>query len=89
MINNILINTVVPVLFVYGHYHDEKKYKKRALDWLENIKAETNSIITGFNYISITSKSAYDSQALLELKREYCDRKKCLDCAVGNAILKA
>ena len=88
MINTLIINTVVPVLFAYGHLHNEEQYKNRALHWLEQITAEKNSITTGFTEIGIANKNAYDSQALIELKSRYCDAKKCLDCPVGNALLK-
>ena len=77
------------VLFAYGNYHDEQKYKDKALKWLEEISAESNSITKGFQLLEIENKNAFDSQALIEMKNEYCNEKRCLDCAVGNAILKA
>ena len=89
MIDNIIINTVCPVLFAYGNYHNEQNYKQKALNWLEEISAESNSITIGFKKLSIENKSAYDSQALIELKNEYCSRKRCLDCSVGNFLLKS
>lgn len=88
MIDNIIINTICPVLFAYGNYQDENKYKSKALKWLEEISAESNSITKGFQQLGIENKNAFDSQALIELKNEYCNKKKCLDCAAGNAILK-
>lgn len=88
MIDNIIINTVAPVLFAYGSYHDEQKYKEKALKWLEQTAAESNSITKGFQQLGIENKNAFDSQALIELKNEYCNKKRCLDCGVGNAILK-
>ena len=89
MTNNIIINTVCPVLFAYGNYHKEEKYKLKALKWLEETAAESNSIIKGFEALGIEHENAYDSQALLELKSEYCNKKRCLDCSVGNYLLKA
>ncbi len=89
MIDNIIINTVVPVLFAYGTYHDENKYKDKALKWLEKTASETNSITKGFQQLGIENKNAFDSQTLIELKNEYCNKKRCLDCGVGNAILKS
>ena len=89
MIDNIIINTICPVLFAYGNYHDENKYKDKALKWLEETAAESNSITKGFQQLEVENKTAFDSQALIELKNEYCNKKRCLDCAVGNAILKA
>jgi len=89
MVDNIIINTVAPVLFAYGTYHDENKYKEKAMKWLEKTAAESNNITKGFQKLGIENKSAFDSQALIELKNEYCSKKRCLDCGVGNAILKA
>ena len=88
MIDNIIINTVAPVLFAYGNYHNENKYKDRALQCLEETAAEKNLITKGFRQLNIENKNAWDSQALIELKNEYCTKKRCLECSVGNAILK-
>jgi len=89
MVDNILINTVCTVLFAYGHFNKEQKFKDRALQWLEEIAAESNSITKGFEQTGLKNKNAHDSQALIELKNEYCSKKRCLDCAVGNALLKS
>ncbi len=89
MINNILINSVCPVLFAWGNYHQDDKYKNKTLKWLEEISPEKNIITKGFQQLGIENKNACDSQALIELKNEYCVKKRCLDCAVGNAILKS
>ena len=88
MIENILINTVIPVLFAYGHYHHENMYKDKALQWLEDITAEKNSITGGFTVLQVENKTAFDSQALIQLKNEYCNKKRCLDCSVGNKLIR-
>lgn len=88
MIDNIIINTVAPVLFAYGSYHNEQQYKDKALLWLEGTAPEANSITKGFAGLGIENKNAFDSQALIELKNEYCSEKRCLECGVGNALLK-
>ena len=88
MIHNIMINTIAPMLFAYGTYHHEEKYRQKALRWLEETPAENNSITKGFQQLTIENKTAFDSQALIELKNEYCNKKRCLDCSIGNAILK-
>lgn len=87
-IDNIIINTVVPVLFAYGLRQKEERHKNKALRWLEEVEGEENSITKGFAALGVKSRTAYDSQALIELRNEYCTRKKCLQCSVGNAILK-
>ena len=88
MVSNIIINTIVPVLFAYGHYYGNNDYKQKALQWLEEIDAEINTVTKGFLHLDVSCKSAFDSQALLELKTNYCDKKKCLDCGIGNLLLK-
>ncbi len=87
MISNIFINTVIPILFAYGHYQKENLYKDKALKWLEEITAEKNTITEGFASLQLQNKTAFDSQAFIQLKNEYCDKKRCLDCAVGNKLL--
>jgi Protein of unknown function (DUF2851) len=88
MINSIIINTIVPILFAYGHHHKENGYKERAMSWLEQIAAEKNNITNGFTVLGIGNKNGFDSQALIQLKNEYCDQKRCLECAVGNKLLR-
>lgn len=84
----IIINAVVPVLFAYGLHHNEENCKAKALRWLEEISPEVNSITKEFTALGLYNRSAYDSQALLELKNEYCCKKKCLDCSVGAGLLR-
>ncbi len=88
MINNIIINTVIPVLFAYGIHHDEKAYSQKAISWLEDTSAEKNTITKGFEGLNFLNRNAFDSQALIQLKNEYCNKKLCLHCAIGNSLLK-
>jgi hypothetical protein len=88
MIDTLIINTVIPILFAYGLLHNEEQYKNRALNWLDELEPELNAITNSYTELGLVNKSAFDSQALLELKGHYCDAKKCLDCAMGNALLK-
>jgi hypothetical protein len=89
MIHNIMINTVVPMLYAYGHFNSNEIYKMKALQWMEHIPAEVNSITEKFEKTGISNQHAFDSQALLHLKNEYCDKMRCLQCAIGNKILQA
>ena len=86
-IQNIIVNTVVPFLFAYGISRSSEEHQQRALQFLEEIPSEENIIISKWNDINIKSRSAYSSQALLQLKNEYCDLKKCLTCSIGNKII--
>jgi hypothetical protein len=88
MIDNIIINTIIPVLFAYGIYHKEEKYKNRAILWLYELSAEVNSITKGFASFGLSNQSAFDSQSFIELKTQYCDSRRCLQCSIGNALLK-
>lgn len=84
----LIINTVAPALYAYGRYHNEEKYEHRALELLEQIKAENNYILRQWQACGIKVDTASDSQALIQLKREYCDKKDCLRCRFGYEYLK-
>lgn len=86
--NGLMINTVVPVLFAYGLYHNSENHKDKAMRWLEELPAEWNGVTKEFSSMGIANNSAYDSQSLLELKNEYCTERRCLDCSVGNYLLR-
>ncbi len=88
MTENIVINTVVPILFAYGSFHKEDLIKEKALRYLELLLPEKNIITKQWKNFGVTNKNALDSQALIELKNNYCDTRRCLECAVGNAVLK-
>lgn len=86
-LNTILINTVVPILFAYGKKNDLEKYCDRAIAILESIKPERNSIVSAFKNAGVIPKNAFDTQAMIQLKKEYCDKRKCLYCKIGYKIL--
>ena len=88
MWETLLINAIIPLLFAYGVYTGDEKIKEKAISWLDKIPAEKNSVIAPFTNSNISIEKAYDSQALLQLKKEYCNAKRCLECSIGNAILK-
>jgi hypothetical protein len=84
----ILINVVIPMLFAYGQKNKRDEYCERALRFLETIPPEKNQIITTYCQAGIQVHNAGDSQALIQLKKEYCDKKKCLYCRIGFGLLK-
>lgn len=88
-VDNVIINTIVPVVFSYGAFHKEDNYKSKAVRWLEELEPEVNFISKGFTSLGLRNKSAFDSQAFIELKTEYCDHKSCLRCAVGNTVFQS
>ncbi|MDX1911055.1 MAG: DUF2851 family protein [Saprospiraceae bacterium] len=84
----LFINTVVPFLFHYGKTKQADIYQKRALALLESLPGENNALLDGWAALGVPSKHAYQTQALIQLKTRYCDAKRCLECAIGHAILK-
>jgi len=83
----LMINTVIPLLFIYGKEKGENQFCNRAMSWLEELKPEKNSITKTMHSIGFELENAKDSQALLELKTNYCDSKQCLQCRIGYAIM--
>lgn len=87
-IDGLLINCVVPILFLYGKRNDSQELKDKACSILEKVAAEKNSITRKWKECGVEVKSAYDSQALLQLKVNYCDSWNCLQCEFGNRIIR-
>ena len=87
-INNIIINTIVPVLFAYGMYNKKEEIKEKSIQWLSETKPEVNHLTKVWKDFGVKANTAFDSQALIELTNNYCHKRRCLDCAVGNRILK-
>ena len=83
----LLINTIIPLKFVFEKQRGIVN-EVSILQILYQIPPEKNSIISKFEELGISSQSAFDTQALLELKNSYCASKGCLGCAIGNRILK-
>lgn len=88
MVNNLLINTIIPLLFVYAAEHNQPQVQQKALEWLRQLPKENNRITRLWQNTQVPNNNALDSQALLYLKKQYCDVKRCLECAAGNALLK-
>jgi hypothetical protein len=87
-IDILLLNTFALFLFSYGNHHQQQHYIDRGLKLLESLPGEQNNIIADFDSLGVKAGTAFESQALLELKNYYCNYKKCLQCSVGNKILK-
>ena len=88
LIDLIIINVVSPMLFLYGRSTGNYNYCDRAIRHLEGIKAEKNKITTGYRSAGIKAQNAAESQALIQLKTKYCNKKNCLSCSIGNTIVK-
>lgn len=85
-IDLLVINTIIPLKFCYAREHG-KDSTEEILKLASEIPSEENSIVKKFNSLKKVSKNAHQSQALLQLKNEYCDKNKCLQCAIGNKII--
>ena len=86
-IDIILINTVVPLLYAYGELTGNYEMTDKAIKLLEDLRAESNSIVSHFVAYGIDCPDALTSQALVQLKREYCDARKCIYCKIGHHLL--
>lgn len=86
-IDIILINTVAPLLYAYGELTGNYEMTDKAIKLLEDLRAESNSIVLHFVAYGIDCPDALTSQALVQLKREYCDARKCIYCKIGHHLL--
>ena len=87
-LNLLIINTAIPMLFAMGRHRQKEELCDRAIDLLEQLKPENNYIIRLWQQCGLPVQSAGDSQALIQLKKEYCDRRDCLRCRFGYEYLK-
>lgn len=85
-VQHLLINAVIPLLYLYGKHMGLEIYRQRALQFLQELPAEQNRVIRGWEE-HVEVRSGWDSQALLQLKQYYCDEKRCLECGIGRQLL--
>ncbi len=85
----LLINVVIPMIFVYGRTHNDRRLCDRALDLLAEIDPEKNSVIRDWNEAGVIPESAFHTQALLQLTDEYCRKRRCLDCRIGSSLISS
>jgi hypothetical protein len=83
----ILVNVLVPFLFLYGDRNNKPELKERALKILEELPSENNTILRHWASAGISSFNALESQALIHLHHEYCETKKCLECSIGQKLI--
>lgn len=84
----IMINTIAPFVFVYGMHTGREDLAERAILWLNQIEAENNSIVKAWVKSGVRATNAAHSQALLTLRDSYCKEYRCLDCAIGNELVR-
>lgn len=88
-IDLMMINTIIPFIFLYGKKMGLPAYADRALHLMEQIKAENNHLIRAWIDRGLSPQNACQSQGLLQLYKHYCTQKRCLECAIGTAIITA
>lgn len=86
--STLVINTIVPLLAAYADHRGRPAFLDRAISLLEQLPAEKNHLTGGWNAIGLGLKTAFDSQAAIELHNEFCAVKKCLSCQIGAGLLK-
>lgn len=84
----LIINVFAPIIFAYGRFLNDEKYIENAIDLLYKIEAEQNTKTHVFNHANLPQISAFDTQAMIELHDCYCTQKRCLECGIGNKILR-
>lgn len=85
----VLINLVAPFYYAYGSITGDVDIAEQGIDLLNSLNSEKNSIITLWSRHGLKPVNAFDSQALLQLRREYCDRSRCLECRFGHYLLRS
>jgi hypothetical protein len=87
-IQRMLINVVVPFLFAWGRRQADDKWCDKAMTLLETLPPEKNHITAGWAQTGIKAENAFYAQALIQLKTDYCDKRRCLQCSIGTNLLK-
>jgi hypothetical protein len=86
-IDILLINTIIPFIFYYGKRNENESLQENALKLLEQIPKEENKITSEWENLGIKIENAFDSQAVIQLKNNYCEKKDCLRCRIGHKVL--
>lgn len=89
MQQNLMINVVIPLLYAHGLHYEQDIYKEKSIEWLLALPKEKNAVSRHWEELGVSHLNAFDSQALLHLKKHYCEERRCLQCAIGNAILNS
>lgn len=84
----LILNVLIPYVYVYGKDNAREIYCTKAMHWLHHLPAESNHILSDWKKLGAPIEHAADSQALLHLKTTYCDHKACLHCSIGYQVMK-
>jgi hypothetical protein len=83
----VVINVLVPFLFLYGDRHNKQELKDRALKIMEELPPENNTILRHWSTAGLQAVNALESQSLIHLHHEYCEPKRCLECTIGQKLV--
>lgn len=86
-IDNLLINVVSPLCFMYGKKIHDDRFVDQAIHILSKLKPEKNNIVTGWKNLGVEATDALSTQALIQLKTNYCTKNRCLQCSIGHQIM--
>ncbi len=86
-LNSWIINSFVPILFFYGKFSNKHFFIDRSIAFLEQLPPENNEILKKWNKFGLISENAFDSQALIELKTQFCSKQKCMNCIIGHQLM--
>jgi hypothetical protein len=84
----LFVNVLAPFVFHYGKTKNKPAFSDKALAWLETLPPENNAVLRSWAALGCKASHAAHGQALLQLKTKYCDNQRCLECAIGTALLK-
>ena len=84
-----VVAQAVPLLAAYGSARNDDAMVARAMEWLQMLPSESNRIVAAFSTAGINSRDAFTSQALIHVRRNYCEQRKCLYCRIGHRLLAA
>lgn len=87
LFHSIVINSVCSLLFVYAKEKGNIAFQEKSIQFLQEVKAENNNVVKRFNGMGLVVRNAAQSQVLIQLKRKYCEAKKCLNCNIGNYLI--
>jgi len=87
-INGLIMNSVIPMLFVYAKHTGNEGIAAKSFELYSQLEAERNNIIAKYEQLGFFPSNAFESQALLELYTDYCSPKNCLECPLGNELIK-
>lgn len=85
---SIVVNAIAPLMFLFSKENNDEDLNEKALLLLHSLRFEKNKLVDRYNFLNLNFNSAAKSQALYELNQSYCSKLACLNCAIGNKILR-